>query len=68
MNDTCRLCHKMGSESIPKDISKFRKQMLEYWFDFFSVEPTSAEEILNEKILYNKFLLIQGKPINENLT
>ena len=55
----------MGSESIPKDISKFHKQMLEYWFDFFQVEPTSAEEILNDKILYNKFLLIQGKPKNE---
>ena len=66
MGNISKLTHKLNSGLIPENIPKFYKQLLESWFDFFSVEPTSAEEILNENLLFNRFILIQGQPISEN--
>ena len=68
MNDTSPFTYKMGPDTVPKNIPKFHQQMLKYWFEFFSVEPSSIPEILNEKLCFNKFILIQGQPIKENLT
>ena len=66
INDISQLTYKLGTDLIPKNIPKFHKQMLEFWFEFFSVEPSTMQEILNEKLCLNKFILIQGRPIGEN--
>ena len=66
INGISQLTYKLGTDLIPKNILKFHKQMLECWFEFFSVEPSTMQEILNEKLCLNKFILIQGQPIREN--
>ena len=66
INDISQLTYKLGTDLIKKNIPKFHKQMLECWFEFFSVEPSTMQVILNEKLCLNKFILIQGRPIREN--
>ena len=66
INDISQLTYKLGTDLIPKNIPKIHKQMLECWFEVFSVEPSTMQEILNEKLCLNKFILIQGRPIREN--
>ena len=49
MNDISKFTYKLSTGQIPGNMSKFYKQILEFWFDFYSVEPSSTGEILNEK-------------------
>ena len=62
------LLHKLDRNLINQDISLFYKQMLESWFTFFSVQPKTIQEILSEKIVYNKYILIGGKLIDHNFS
>ena len=39
--------------------------MLESWYTFFSISPTTINEILNEKLHYNKFITIGGKSLSK---
>ena len=66
MTDISKFTCKLSLNQIPRNIPKFHKQILECWFDFFSGEPSSKGEILNEKLVLNRFISIQGQPISEN--
>ena len=59
-----QLFTKIGFRNIAKNQIPFYKQVLETWFDFVSVEPTSKKEVLDECLYNNVFLLIDNKPIN----
>ncbi len=43
--------------------SQFYKQLLEYWYHFYSIEPVNPKSIINCEIWNNKYLLIDHKPI-----
>ncbi len=43
--------------------SQFYKQILEYWYHFYSVEPVNPKAIINFEIWNNKYLLIDHKPV-----
>ena len=49
---------------FPSSLSKFDSQIIESWYKFYAVSPTGTQEILNEKLVYNKYILIGGKTIN----
>ena len=42
--------------------SKFLKQVLEYWYEFYCKEPVNASEILNMNLWHNRHILIGEKP------
>ena len=57
------LLHKQNFEDLklPPWCNNFYKQVLECWYKFFSKEPETYLEIIQEKIQYNKFLKIGEK-------
>ena len=57
------LSFKNDVRFISQDIPPFYKQIFEYWFELYSVHPVSTNDILNEKIWNNKYILINEKPI-----
>ena len=44
--------------SFPILCSKFYLQILECWFDFYSKEPETYSQVLQENLQYNTFLKI----------
>ena len=57
------LLHKLDPTIFRKCQTKFYSEVLESWFKFFAVAPNSLEEILNEKLTYNKYITVGGKVI-----
>ena len=45
-------------------MSKFDSQIIESGYKFYAVYPNGIQEILNEKLVYSKFILIGGKTIS----
>jgi len=46
-----------------KPIAPFYQQVLRYWYNFHSVEPSNIEDIKAERLWYNKFIQVDNKPI-----
>ena len=44
--------------------TKFHKQILESWYKLIGTEPQDQEEIANPFIVYNQYIKINDKPIN----
>ena len=42
----------------------FYKQIFSYWFEIFRINPVTHNEVLNDYIQNNKFILIDDKPIS----
>ena len=63
IKDKTTLLHKFGERNYPKSSSKFHNQTVESWYKFYTVNPSCTEEILNERLVYNKNILIGGKMI-----
>ena len=68
IKDKQLLLHKLDPNLIKQDISLFYKQMLKSWYTFFSIQPKTVQEILSEKVTYNKYILIGGKVIDYNFS
>ena len=66
IEDKQLLLHKLSPIFKNQDIPLFYQQMLDSWFNFFSVKPETLQEILSEKIAHNKFILIGGSVIKSN--
>ena len=62
------LLHKQNFEDLklPPWCNNFYKQVLECWYNFFSKEPETYLEIIQEKIQYNKFLKIGEKQLDNS--
>ena len=54
ITDQTLLLHKLDPINFRKCQTKFYSEVLESWVKFFAVAPNSLEEILNEKLTYNK--------------
>ena len=63
ITDQTLLLHKLDPTIFRKCQTKFYSEVLESWFKFFAVAPNSLEEILNEKLTYNKYITVGGKVI-----
>ena len=46
--------------------SKFLKQVMECWYNFYSKEPLSSHETANMSLWNNKYILVDEKPIQYN--
>ena len=57
------LSFKNDARYISKEIPQFYKQIFEYWFQLYSSQPISTNDILNEKLWNNKYILIDEKPV-----
>ena len=68
INDTETLLCKISPIRIqvPTWCTSFYRQVLACRFSFFLVEPKNYIEILEEKIQYNQYIKIQGKPLGKN--
>ena len=66
IKDKSILLHKLPATNFPSSLSKFDSQIIESWYNFYAVNPNGIQEILNEKLVYNKFVLIGGKTISPN--
>ena len=49
---------------FPSSLSKCDSQIIESWYKFYVVSLNGIQEILNEKLVYNKYILIGEKTIN----
>ena len=65
INDRNLLLHKLDNSNPVQNSSLFYNQVLESWYTFFSMSPTTINEILNEKLHYNKFITIEGKSLSK---
>ena len=66
ISDKNLLLHKLSKDHFPKSQSKFYDSVLLSWYSFFSVSPSTVQEIMNEKIAYNKYITIGGMPLLPN--
>ena len=66
IKDKSILLHKLPAANFPLSLSNFDSQIIESWYKFYAVYPDGIQEILNEKLVYNKFILIGGKTISSN--
>ena len=62
------LLSKQSFEDLkfPPWCSSFYKQVMECWFDFFSKEPDSYLEIIQENIINNRFIIIGNEQLDKN--
>ena len=62
------LLHKQNFEDLklPPWCNNFYKQVLECWYNFFSKEPETYLEIIQEKFQYNRFLKIGEKQLDNS--
>ena len=62
------LLHKQDFQDLnfPVWCNIFYRQVLEYWFNFYSKEPESYLEVIQENIQYNKFLKIGNKQLDKS--
>ena len=51
---------------FPSNLSKFDCQIIESWYKFYAVFSNGIQEIFNEKLVYNKYILTGGKTIIPN--
>jgi len=56
------LLHKNDTVYLNKDVPPFYKQLLQIWYELYSIEPTSNEEVRREHLWHNKYILIGDKP------
>ena len=57
------LLHKLDPAFFRECRTKFYRDILDSWFQFFAVAPNSLDEILHEKLTYNKYITVGGKVI-----
>ena len=64
------LLHKQNFEDLnfPVWCNTFKRQVLEYWFNFHSKEPGSYLEVIQENIQHNKFLKIGNKQLDKSFS
>ena len=62
------LLHKQDFQDVnfPVWCKTFYRQVLEYWFNFYSKESESYLEVIQENIQYNKFLKIGNKQLDKS--
>ena len=56
--------YKNDIKYLPDHLPLFYKQVFTFWYELYSTVPKAENDILNEKIWYNKNILIQEKPIH----
>ena len=61
--------HNMSKRYLPEQPDKFYGQILDFWEEIIDVNASnmSLNDILNEKVCYNKHILIDNKPITNRL-
>ena len=57
------LAHKNDVKYLNKLLPPFYKQLLQYWYELYSVEPTTNAEVRKEILWKNKFILVDEKPV-----
>jgi hypothetical protein len=55
--------YKNDIRYIKDTIPPFYKQILEYWYQLYSSDPIKPNDILNEKVWYNRNILVDGIPM-----
>ena len=55
---------KLDNAFIKRCVTPFHKQVLESWTEIYSSNPSNTREILNEYILYNKYIIIAKKTLS----
>ena len=56
------LSYKNDVQYIDKTIPAFYIQILKYWYEIYSTEPTTNTEVREEQLWNNKNILIDNKP------
>jgi len=64
MSEFDLLCKNEPKFVSPKTI--FYEQVLHAWFDFYSIPPKGSEEIQQEILWNNRFIIVDNKPIMKN--
>ena len=54
---------KYDMKYMPDYVSPFYKQILEYWFELYAVEPTSIKEVRSELLFLNRYITVDNQPI-----
>ena len=54
---------KSSEKYVVHQNNKFYRQILEYYYEIYSIPPTTANEIRAELIFNNRFILVNNKPI-----
>lgn len=57
---------KYHTKFMNKQPKSYYKQILDIWYDYFSIEP-EMENILFETLYYNKFILVNKRPIQPRI-
>ena len=60
------LTNKLKVCFLIKHSSQFYSQILDFWYNFYSVEPQNYREILSEQIWKNHFIQINSRPISKD--
>ena len=68
INDRSLRLHKLDNSNPVQNSSLLYNQVLESWYTFYSIPPTSINGILNEKLHYNKFITIGGRSLSKKST
>ena len=61
LNLTKFLSYKNDLHYLQPDLPSFYKQILDFWYEIYSIEPISNEEVQSEVLWHNKFILIGNK-------
>ena len=65
INDRSLLLHKLDNSNPVQNSSLLYNQVRYSRYTFYSISPTTVNEILNEKLHYNKFIIIGGKSLSK---
>ena len=60
-----QLTCKLSVEYLENIKTPFYQQVLKHWYDIYSKEPIE-DDIVNEKLWNNRFILINRKPVNND--
>jgi len=55
--------YKNDVQFLDKTLPCFYMQVFKHWYELYSTSPETENDILNEKIWLNKYILIEGRPI-----
>ena len=57
------LAYKNDTQYLQPNLPIFYSQILQSWYDIYSVEPLTNEEVQLERLWHNKYILIGHKPV-----
>jgi len=64
INNFERFCgFKNDAQYLNPNIPNFYRQIFSSWYELYSTLPTSKKDILNEKLWFNKHILVHNEPV-----